>query len=364
MNIELHEIKISEVFDGYTDKGEDGVVAYGGRLDVRPAFQREFIYKDKQRDDVIRSVRKGFPLNSMYWIKADDGNFEMMDGQQRTLSICQYLSGSFSVDKRNFFNLLADEKKQILNYKLMIYICDGTEQEKIDWFKIVNIAGEELTPQEILNSVLRGSWVYDAKKYFSKQNCAAYTMAKEYMAGAANRQEYLETAISWIAERDGMNDVETYMALHQKDPDAHEIWLYFQNVINWVKAIFPRYRREMKGLPWGIFYNRYKDGKFNPTELESKIKKLMADDDVTKKSGIYEYLLDGQEKHLSIRKFTDTQKRTQYEKQNGICPKCGEHFEFEEMEGDHIIPWCEGGHTLADNIQMLCKSCNRKKSKK
>ena len=204
MNIELHEIKISEVFDGYTDKGEDGVVAYGGRLDVRPAFQREFIYKDKQRDDVIRSVRKGFPLNSMYWIKADDGNFEMMDGQQRTLSICQYLSGGFSVDKRNFFNLLADEKKQILDYKLMVYVCDGTEQEKIDWFKIVNIAGVELTPQEILNSVLRGSWVYDAKKYFSKQNCAAYTMAKEYMAGAANRQEYLETAISWIAERDGV----------------------------------------------------------------------------------------------------------------------------------------------------------------
>ena len=141
------------------------------------------------------------------------------------------------------------------------------------------------------------------------------------------------------------------------------MWLYFQNVISWVKVIFPAYRKEMKGLSWGIFYNHYKDEKFNPSELEAKVSKLMADDDVTKKSGIYEYLLDGQEKHLSIRAFTETQKRTQYEKQKGICAHCGKHFDFNEMEGDHITAWSKGGHTLAENLQMLCKTCNRIKSK-
>lgn len=152
------------------------------------------------------------------------------------------------------------------------------------------------------------------------------------------------------------------MARHQHDPDAQEMWLYFQSVINWVKEIFPTYRKEMKGLQWGIYYNHHKDKKLNPAELEEKISTLMADDDVTKKSGIYEFLLDGKEKHLSIRAFTDTQKRTQYEKQKGICPKCGEHFEFDEMEGDHIIAWSKGGHTTPDNLQMLCKSCNAEKS--
>ena len=361
MKIEMHEVKISEVFNGYEDRDENGVVAYGGKLNVRPAFQREFIYKDKQRADVIRSVRKGFPLNVMYWSKSEDG-YEMMDGQQRTISICQYVSGDFPVDFMYFENLTKDEQQQILDYKLNIYTCEGTDREKLDWFKIINIAGEKLTSQEMRNAIYTGSWLTEAKKYFSKNGCPAYGIAREYLDGSAIRQDYLETAISWIAERDGVKDIEEYMARHQHDTDAQEMWLYFQSVINWVKATFQKYRKEMKGLQWGIFYNHYKDKKINPAELENKIAKLMADDDVTKKSGIYEFLLDGQEKHLSIRAFTDTQKRTQYEKQKGICPHCGKHFDLSEMEGDHITAWSEGGHTIPENLQMLCKSCNRKKS--
>ncbi len=118
----------------------------------------------------------------------------------------------------------------------------------------------------------------------------------------------------------------------------------------------------MKGLPWGVYYNKFKDLNLNPAKLEKRVAELMADDDVDKKSGIYEYLLDGQEKHLSLRAFTDSQKRTQYEKQKGICPKCGKHFTLEQMEGDHITPWSKGGHTVPENLQMLCKNCNRRKS--
>ena len=87
MKIKLHEIPVREVVAGYKDSAENGVVGYDGRLNIRPAFQREFIYKDKQRDEVIRTITKNFPLNVMYWVKNDDGNFEVLDGQQRTISI-------------------------------------------------------------------------------------------------------------------------------------------------------------------------------------------------------------------------------------------------------------------------------------
>ena len=90
----------------------------------------------------------------------------------------------------------------------------------------------------------------------------------------------------------------------------------------------------------------------------------MIDDDVSKKSGIYEYLLDGKEKHLSIRAFTDKMKREAYEKQGGICAECGDYFELKEMEADHITPWHDGGKTIADNCQMLCRECNRRKGGK
>ena len=360
MKIEMREVKISDVFNGYEDRDENGVVAYGGKLNVRPPYQREFVYKDKQRADVIRSVRNGFPLNVMYWAKSEDG-YEMMDGQQRTISICEFLCNNFSVDFKYLDTLTKEERQQILDYRLNVYVCEGTDREKLDWFRIINIAGERLTAQEMRNAIYTGTWLTNAKKYFSKRMCSAL-IAKDYLNGSSIRQDYLETVISWIAERDGVKDIEEYMARHQHDKDAQEMWQYFQDVISWVNENFTNYRKEMKGLDWGIYYNHHKDKKLNPEELEKEISRLMADDDVTKKSGIYEYLLDGQERHLSIRAFTDTQKRTQYEKQKGICPKCGKHFSFDGMEGDHIKPWSEGGQTLPENLQMLCKSCNRKKS--
>lgn len=361
MKIKLHEIPVKEVVAGYKDSAENGVVGYNGRLNIRPAFQREFIYKDKQRDEVIRTVMKNFPLNVMYWVKSDNGNFEILDGQQRTISVCQYVSGDFSIDHLGFDNLTKEEQQQILDYPLMIYICEGTDKEKLDWFKIINIAGEQLTAQELRNAIYTGEWLTEAKKYFSKRDCPAYAIASEYLNGSSIRQNYLETAICWIAVRDG-KEIEDYMAKHQHDTNCNELWLYFQSVINWVKAIFPKYRKEMKGLEWGIFYNKYSEGKYDPKQLEARIVDLMEDDDVTKNSGIYEYLLDGDERHLSIRAFTPKMARAAYEKQKGICAHCGKHFELKEMEADHITPWHSGGKTVAENCQMLCKDCNRRKS--
>ncbi|MDR1696487.1 MAG: DUF262 domain-containing protein [Endomicrobium sp.] len=363
MNIDPKQIPISEIVKNYVDNAEEGVFGYNGKLNIRPPYQREFIYKEKQRNAVIETIRKSFPLNVMYWVNNGD-SFEVLDGQQRTVSICQYIKGEFSISEGNnilfFHNLTNEEQEKILNYNLMVYFCDGTDKEKLDWFKIINIAGEKLADQELRNAVYTGSWLADAKLKFSKTNCAAYLLGKDYLNGSPIRQEFLETAIQWISN----DEIEDYMSKHQHKPNANELWLYFQNVINWVKVIFSNYRKEMKGVNWGNLYNQFKDKQFDSAFLEREVIKFMKDEDVTKKSGIYEYLLDGQEKHLNIRRFNDNIKREAYEKQKGICKNCKKHFDITEMEPDHITPWHEGGKTIVENCQMLCKDCNRRKSGK
>lgn len=367
MKIELHRIKIRNVVDGYADNHEEGVVAYGGKLDVRPKYQREFVYKEKQRDAVIDTVKKSFPLNVMYWVKTDQDNFEVLDGQQRTISIGQYVNGDFSVDFNGrtamFHNLTKEEQEQILNYELMVYFCEGTDKEKLDWFKIINIAGEKLTDQELRNAVYTGPWLSDAKLKFSKSNCAAYLLANDggaLLTGSPIRQEYLETALSWINN----GEVADYMAKHQHDKNANDLWEYFQNVIAWVRKAFPNHRKEMASVHWGELYNQFKDKKLDAKKLEVEVAELMQDEDVTKKSGIYPYVLTKQERHLSIRAFNDKMKREAYERQKGVCIKCSKQFALEEMEADHITPWHEGGKTTAQNCQMLCKLDNRTKSGK
>ena len=362
MKIKLNEIPVREIVEGFKDDAENGVIGYDGKLDIRPAFQREFIYNEKERNAVIDTVNKGFPLNVMYWCKNDD-KFELLDGQQRTLSICQYVNGDFSFNQRYFNNLTQTEKDSILDYKLMIYICEGTDKEKLDWFKIINIAGEKLTDQELRNAMYTGTWLYDAKRHFSKTGCPAYQIGEKYMSGSTIRQDYLETALKWISNREGI-EIEDYMAKNQHNEDSNELWMYYQNVLDWVKRLFPNYRKEMKGIEWGFLFNKYKDQVYNSDKLEQEIKRLMMDDDVTKKSGIYSYLITGEEKFLNIRTFTDSKKREASDRQDGICPICKGRFEINEMEGDHITPWHEGGKTDIDNLQMLCKDCNRRKSGK
>ncbi|KAA6314038.1 hypothetical protein EZS27_035286, partial [termite gut metagenome] len=229
MVIELHETPIRNVVENYKNDNEEGVVGYNGKLNIRPKYQREFIYKDKQRDAVIETIKKNFPLNVMYWVKNND-SYEVLDGQQRTISICDYVKGGFSLNCQFFHNLTEDEKNQILDYKLMIYFCEGTDKEKLDWFKIINIAGEKLTDQELRNAIYTGEWLTHAKRYFSKTGCAAYNIANDYLTGTPIRQDYLQTVIKWINN----NGIEEYMARHQHNPNANELCLYFNRVIDWV----------------------------------------------------------------------------------------------------------------------------------
>lgn len=370
MNIKLSgkdydKITIRDLVNGYTDNGEGGVVGYGGKLDIRPAYQREFIYDNKDRDAVIRTVRSGFPLNTMYWAKSEDGNYELMDGQQRTISICQYITDIIPVKfgdghEMAFTNLTSDQQQQILDYELSIYICEGTPSEKLAWFRTINIAGKPLNDQELLNAMYTGQWLSDAKRWFSKTGGAAAKLGDRYVSGTPNRQEILERTLKWISN----GNIEHYMATRQSHENAAELWQYFQEIIAWVERIFPNYRPIMKGLEWGLLYNTHKSDVLNATDLEEHIVELIADDEVNSKKGIYEYLLTGDERTLSLRSFDEKTKVMRYEEQAGICPACEQHFNIGEMEADHITPWSQGGKTEYGNCQMLCRDDNRRKSNK
>ena len=133
MTIEQISVTVREITQGYVNNEELGVCGYNGLLDIRPPYQREFIYNDKEQQAVINTVLHGYPLNVMYWVKrSDDAEcpYEVMDGQQRTLSLCEYVAGKFSFEFKNFFNQPADIQKKILDYPLTVYVCEGEASEK------------------------------------------------------------------------------------------------------------------------------------------------------------------------------------------------------------------------------------------
>jgi hypothetical protein len=373
MKIERFELTVRDLSDGYRDLGEGGVTGYSGKLNIRPAYQREFVYGYKERDAVISSIVKGFPLGTMYWAEGANGNFELLDGQQRTISVCQFVNNEFSVEftkgQPMYFRNIADTElgKRILDYTLFVYICrDGDRNERYNWFRTINIAGVKLTDQELLNANYTGPWLESAKRFFSKTNCPAYIMAKQFVKGSPIRQDFLETALDWISD----GNISDYMARHQNDPDASELQGHFTKVIDWVKELFPKrfYRKEMLGLDWGKMYSLYSTRQYDVDYLNDRIQTLMANDEVTDKKGVYEYVLSGEDEDkarlLSKRTFLEVDRRTVYERQNGVCPICGERHPFEEMDGDHIVPWWRGGKTVLNNLQMLCRKCNSGKGGK
>lgn len=364
MEIQQLDLTIRDLVAGYRDDGDGGVIGYGGKLDIRPPFQREFIYDPKERNAVINSILKGFPLNVMYWADREDGTYEIIDGQQRTISIAQYVAEKpgFSFQGLGFDNQQSDIKEKILDYELMVYVCSGTDSEKLEWFEIINIAGKRLSDQELLNAIYHGSWVTDAKRYFSRRGCVAYQIGRDYLRNAVKveRQEYLETAIKWISE----NNIREHMRSHQHEDSAEPLWEYFQFVIDWTKATFTEYRSSMKGVDWGSLYNAYKDEPLDAAKIEAEVESLLDDEEVQRESGIYPYILTRDQRHLNLRAFDARMKRRIYRKQDGICAICGKQFAIGEMEADHIRPWSEGGKTVEENCQMLCRPCNREKAAK
>ena len=370
LTIEAKKVTVGEIVKGYINNDDQGIRGYNGLLDIRPPYQREFIYNEQEQQAVITTVLNGYPLNIMYWVKRNEDAecpYEVMDGQQRTLSLCEYVAGKFAYDYMNFFNLPADVQKKILNYELTIYVCEGEESEKLEWFKTINIAGKPLNEQEIRNAVYAGPFVSDAKRYFSKTNCAAYRLGKDLVNGSPIRQDFFKKALEWIADHETRKgkpqSAVGYMSVHQHDLNAMPIWTYFQTVLRWATDTFnmKKFKKIMKGLDWACFYDEYHEKALDIKAIEIQISELMGDDEIQKPQGIIPYVLTGSERYLDLRVFSDKIKLAVWEKQNHKCAICGKEFDYEFMEGDHIIPWCDGGRTTIENCQMLCRNCNRTK---
>ena len=366
MTIKQIEVTVGKITKGYVNNDEQGVRGYEGRLDIRPPYQREFIYNEREQQAVITTVLHGYPLNVMYWVRrADDADcpYEVMDGQQRTLSLCEYVAGKFSYDFKNFFNQPEDIQRRILDYPLTIYVCEGDASEKLEWFQTINIAGKPLNEQEIQNAVFAGPFVSDA-------NCGAYRLGKDLVSGTPIRQDFLKRALEWMADHETRNGHRQtavgYMADHQHDPNANNLWTYFQTVLNWAITNFDlkKYKKIMKGLDWASLYDKFGSETLDTAAMGRRISELMRDSEIQRQAGIIPYVLTGDEHYLDLRAFPEDIKLAVWEQQGHRCTLCGKEFDLEFMEGDHITPWREGGRTVVENCQMLCRECNRRKGAK
>ena len=384
MEIKKVSVTIRELCEGYINESEtqieNAVMAYGGKLCVRPAFQRSFVYDKKQENAVIDTAMKGFPLNIMYWVDNGDGTYDCLDGQQRTISLCNFVDGISSFEapwfnngKKNYIHTIQridpEMYERFMNYELEIYICKGEKAERMDWFRTINIAGEELYPQELRNANYVSKWLTDAKRYFSKANnsttakCPAERLGDKYTNKDANRQEILAQVISWKIDSAEDADICQYMEDHINDPDASDLWNYFNEVINWINEVFPgTYDKGMASVNWGYLYNNFSDEDLDPDEISNKFDELIdfkaskeLDVSVAK---IVEYCITRDESLLKHRKFSEVQRTSLYNKQKGICPDCGQHYLKSDMYAHHIIPWYNGGLTEINNGVMLCKECH------
>lgn len=384
MEIKRVAITVKDLCEGYINESEidieQGVYAYGGKLCVRPAFQRSFVYDKKQENAVVDTVLKGFPLNIMYWVDNGDGTYDCLDGQQRTISLCNFVDGisSFSApwfnnNKKNYIHTIQridpDMAERFMNYELEVYICKGTKAEQMEWFRTINIAGEELYPQELRNASYVSKWLTDAKRYFSKANgstvakCPAERIGGQYTNKNANRQEILAQVIGWKVGSTEDADICQYMEDHINDPDASDLWNYFNDVINWINEVFPgTYDKGMASVNWGYLYNNFSDADLDPDEISAKFDELIdfkaskeLDVSVAK---IVEYCITRNENLLKHRQFSEAQRTALYNRQKGICPDCGKHYLKADMHAHHIVPWYNGGMTDLSNGVMLCKNCH------
>ncbi len=381
METKLRQITIKEICEGfqYNEYEGKGLFGLGGRLVIQPEYQRNYIYADGKKDvAVIDSILKGYPLGLIYFNKVDN-HYEVLDGQQRITSIGRFVTNKLTIHiekiPHKFGDLAEDLQKRILETKLLIYECEGTESEIKKWFETINIVGVPLNNQERLNAIFSGPFITRCKEVFSNSKNANINKWATYIAGSVNRQDFLERALDWVSK----GEIAEYMSRHRKDENIDEIELYFNTVIDWVSNTFICTEKEMRGLEWGRLYETYHTQPYNPKLLAQRVEELYADPYIEDRKGIFEYLLGGEvdPKLLNVRLFDDATKRKVYAEQtkqateNRIsnCPLCAlgheanrtKIWKLNEMDADHVTAWSKGGATDSSNCQMLCKTHNRAK---
>jgi len=378
-------ITVKEICDGfvYNELEGKGLFGLSGKLTIQPEYQRNYIYASdggKKEMAVIQSVLKGYPIGLIYFNKVSDNNLEVLDGQQRTTSLGRFVSDKFAIKDANgmeqyFGGMAKDKQTKILETKLLIYECEGTESEIKEWFKTINIAGVPLNDQELLNAVYSGPFVTLGKAEFSNSQNANIQKWSAYVSGSANRQEFLECALDWVSK----GNIGDYMSRHRFDKDINELKKYFNSVIDWVSSVFTDVESEMRGLEWGRLYEAYHKKAYNPARVSAEIQKLYADSYVKNRKGIFEYILGGSvdTKLLEVRVFDEATKKAVYAQQTAKAEKKGESncplcaighdankskiWSFSEMDADHVSAWSKGGKSDIKNCQMLCKTHNRAK---
>ena len=386
MNTTLRHYTVRQIVEGfvYNELEGRGLFGLSGKLTIQPEYQRNYIYADGKRDvAVIESLLKGYPLGLIYFNDVDDNHFEVLDGQQRITSIGRFTTGKFAIKDGNgreqlMRSLPQDLQNKIWNSELLVYHCRGEESEIKEWFKTINIAGIPLNEQELLNAIYSGPFVTLAKAEFSNSGNANIQKWGTYVSGAANRQDFLATALEWVAAS-GESDTETYMAAHRFDNGIAELKRYFTSVIDWASTVFSDVKSEMRGLEWGRLYEAYHARAYDPAEVSQAVGRLYGDVYVKNRRGIFEYILGGETdtKLLDIRVFDDATKKAVYAQQTaqarnqGVsnCPLCAIGHDAnkekiwgdKDMDADHVSAWSMGGVTDIANCQMLCKSHNRAK---
>lgn len=379
---------VANICDGFTfDQAEGkGLYGLGGRLTIQPEYQRNYIYDKGGKDvAVIRSLLKGYPIGLLYFVKTGDDKYEVLDGQQRITSFGRFVNTTYPFgiednegNYRYFNSLNKEDQEKILNTPLTIYVCEGTSSEIDEWFQTVNIAGVPLNEQERLNASYHGSFVTLARKEYSNSNNTNMNKWLTYIKGDPRRQDVLATALNWVSH----GNVQEYMGKHRNDTDINELKTYFDSVIEWVNKLFDYTGAEMRGLPWGDYYEKYHSNAYNHDDFNTRISELLADSYVTNKKGIFEYVLGGETKPqlLQVRYFEESVKRSKYEQQTndakvlGIsnCPLCAvgtnsnktKIWPYKDMDADHVSAWSKGGATTIANCEMLCKIHNASKGNK
>ncbi len=378
-------ITVKDICEGfeYNELEGKGLFGLSGKLTIQPEYQRNYIYASdggKREMAVIESVLKGYPIGLIYFNKVGSDEFEVLDGQQRVTSLGRFITDKFAILDENgnpqYFSAMArDKKTKILETKLLIYECEGTESQIKEWFRTINIAGVPLNNQELLNAVYSGPFVTKAKEEFSNSQNANIQKWSAYVSGSANRQEFLECALDWVSK----GNIGDYMSKHRKDKNIDELKKYFNTVIDWVSSVFIDVENEMRGLEWGRLYEEYHKKSFNPSKISTEVHKLYGDPYIKNRRGIFEYILGGSKdtKLLDVRVFDEATKRSIYAKQTkeaetkkkSNCPHCAighdankeKIWQFNEMEADHVSSWSKGGVTSAKNCEMLCRTHNRAK---
>jgi hypothetical protein len=377
------DIIIGEIVEGfeYNELEGKGLFGLSGKLTIQPEYQRNYIYADGKKDvAVIESILKGYPIGVLYFNKIGDDKYEVLDGQQRITSIGRFIKGKFAVKdpdghEQYYSGMSEEQRKHVLDKELLIYICEGEEQEMMRWFETINIAGVALKVQEIRNAVYHGPFVTKAKEVFSNSQDANVQKWSTYIAGDVKRQDFLETALDWVSE----GRIEAYMSKHRGNESIDELKEHFDKVIDWASNTFTDVHSEMRGLEWNRMYKEYGSNSYDPKEVASKVKELYTSYEVRRKKGIFEYILGGMDDPslLEIRIFEPSTIKTAYAQQTtnaeekGIsnCPICASGinnnkdriYKLSEMDADHVTAWSNHGKTAISNCEMLCITHNRAK---